>query len=711
MNSRSGSRTNLAARAPRAVTALFATLALVACGPVDEADDALDAHDAAGDTPGDASSPPAGDTTGADSPATDSTGSDPADPSGDSTDTDTDGDPASPGDSDPAPTDTDDDLGDVDDPGDPADPDPTDPTDADPTDPGDSDSPPTDSDPAPWPEAPTPTPIAISYTLGAYYMPKPRDPGHQWAELAQLNAKNGSKPWGQRRPLLGYYQGDSPTVLDWQIKWAVERGITYFVFDDYWTESQSSPLYEGSLRAFLAARHRNTMQFAVALWQNAVTTDTGAHQRNRFINGILPYYVAHYLQRPNYLLIDGKPAIYIGARHLAFGQDATDAEIASTLAAADAYIAAHTDFTGATWVLTAHNGYTVDFTGAAAAGFDVVSPYYVLPGVYPYNDWNIAVTPQVDGVWPTGKPYSDVLAFTTAKHQESFVEAAARGLAFVPSVTSDFDTRWVWWHTGHIYFSGVTSVAYWNALGAVRGLVDTHAAATAIATRTGKPMVGLGAWNEWGESSSLEPGYAAVQANDNGDPFFYATAAAKQFGGPTSGYDTTTPGELSLGWEKRARWRFDTATGAGPEQWIDIQQSSSLRVGANDVGVLTIDGPGNVALASPTAISAADYKALKIRLAVVQGGPLADLALRWQSNDYSDTADTFGAPAEPGHRAYDELYGHNRTCTPVGAFCEYTFDLTQSPNWRGRLRAIELRLRGTSRPATIHLKEIAFVPR
>jgi hypothetical protein len=111
--------------------------------------------------------------------------------------------------------------------------------------------------------APAPTPINLAYALGAYYMPKPRHPGHQWAELRMLNAKDQSKPAGQRMPLMGYYQGDNPTVLDWQIKWAVDRGIVYFVFDDYWTDSGAAPGYEGPLRAFLQAPHRASMQFAV----------------------------------------------------------------------------------------------------------------------------------------------------------------------------------------------------------------------------------------------------------------------------------------------------------------------------------------------------------------------------------------------------------------------------------------------------------------
>ncbi len=37
-----------------------------------------------------------------------------------------------------------------------------------------------------------------------------------------------------RKPLLGYYDESNPEVVDWQIKWAVENGITGFLVDWYW---------------------------------------------------------------------------------------------------------------------------------------------------------------------------------------------------------------------------------------------------------------------------------------------------------------------------------------------------------------------------------------------------------------------------------------------------------------------------------------------
>jgi len=84
---------------------------------------------------------------------------------------------------------------------------------------------------------PKPKPIDIPYTLSAIYMPKSIWPSFAWGFLRTNNERNAVKRTkGQRMPLLGYYQGDSPEVLDWQIKMAVDRGITNFMFGDYWVD-------------------------------------------------------------------------------------------------------------------------------------------------------------------------------------------------------------------------------------------------------------------------------------------------------------------------------------------------------------------------------------------------------------------------------------------------------------------------------------------
>jgi hypothetical protein len=79
--------------------------------------------------------------------------------------------------------------------------------------------------PSPSVELPPPQPIATGrYQVGAYDFPG-------WPTYEKWRVLNA---FPERVPLLGYYQEGDPAVMNWQIKWAVEHGISFFVFDWYW---------------------------------------------------------------------------------------------------------------------------------------------------------------------------------------------------------------------------------------------------------------------------------------------------------------------------------------------------------------------------------------------------------------------------------------------------------------------------------------------
>ncbi len=63
------------------------------------------------------------------------------------------------------------------------------------------------------------------YEVGAYYFPGWHD-ASRWQPLQRFP---------ERRPVLGWYREGDPEVADWQIKWAVEHGITFFAYDWYWS--------------------------------------------------------------------------------------------------------------------------------------------------------------------------------------------------------------------------------------------------------------------------------------------------------------------------------------------------------------------------------------------------------------------------------------------------------------------------------------------
>ena len=578
---------------------------------------------------------------------------------------------------------------------------------------------------------PKPKPIDIPYTLSTIYMPKPSWPSHQWSDVRTNNERNAIKATrGQRMPLLGYYQGDNPEVLDWQIKMAADRGITNFMFDDMWVDNVDHPVLETSSKAFLASRYRDYMSFAMLyVGCNTLGVDWAAERQACFINNVLPYYVSHYFSQPNYLKIDGRPVIQllnVGATTGEFLPSAVQA----FLKTADSYIATHSDYPGAYWIVGDTMGAAfppVNFDIVAAAGFDAVAPYYVLPYIWPdsgdlWGQFPISICTtagpcDLDGnfKWKTGLPYSTVVAESIDRHAQAFAAAAspsARGLKFITSIATDFDSRTIYWLDKHLYFNGHTANDYETLLMAVKAQIDDHLDLVPFSSNTGKPLVGLGAWNEQLESSSVEPGYSAFQSGDSGlGPWFVATAAAMAFGGPPS-YDTYTLPDLGRGFPVKTDWTFSTTTGGGLDEWNGMA-TAGLSIGQDDT--LVIEGPGDVEINTPTFVDASTISQVKALVRIDDGAErLKTITLYTKGSDYSPSAHEFGAPREPGHRFYGPQFAVEASAPPPG-FVEYTFDVAADPRWSGTIKALELRFdTSAALPGSAHmrfsLKRVWMVP-
>ena len=104
---------------------------------------------------------------------------------------------------------------------------------------------------------PRPQPVSTgSYQVGVYYFPG-WPSREKWQVLAAFP---------ERTPLLGYYREGDPDVMDWQIKWAVEHGISFFAFDWYWDRRQRQ-IEHALLESYLRARFRSFIKFCL-LWAN-----------------------------------------------------------------------------------------------------------------------------------------------------------------------------------------------------------------------------------------------------------------------------------------------------------------------------------------------------------------------------------------------------------------------------------------------------------
>lgn len=160
------------------------------------------------------------------------------------------------------------------------------------------------------PYVPAPRPADTGdYLVGAYYFPG----WHTYDRWSVLN------DFPERRPILGYYREGDPEVADWQIKWALDHGISYFIYDWYWDEGHRQ-LEQGLHDAFFNARHSDKMKFCL-LWANH---NQPAKNPEQDMLDVTKYWIENYFSRPNYLKLDGKNVMVI------FSTDRISEDLGST---------------------------------------------------------------------------------------------------------------------------------------------------------------------------------------------------------------------------------------------------------------------------------------------------------------------------------------------------------------------------------------------
>lgn len=582
---------------------------------------------------------------------------------------------------------------------------------------------------------PVPQPADIPYTISCQYMPRPIWPSHD-TEILFHNQRDGIKATeGQRIPLLGLYSGGDPEVLDWQILWATSAGISNFVFNDYWVKGVDSPVYETSLGSFLEARYQGfmtfSMQFNGSRREALDPLVSPEAARAIFLDGVIPYYVERYFSRSNYLRVEGKPVVQILSLGAVFGA-ANASQIRATLDEADATIRrlSGSEWAGAYWITSDLGTGSMDFSIVAAAGFDAVHPYYVAPMVWPNGDrtnWPITLEDPEERLgnfhWRKrpGLPFEAAVASSKVLHADALDQAKTTGVKYVPTISTDFDSRAVPSSVKHLYFEKQRPWKYADLLHHVRVLADDCTECLPVCSNTGKPMIGVGPWNEQGESNCVEPGFSAFTLPP---PFFYAEpnpfalldVVAAEFGAEASHDRPSADRTFSPGFPaKKREWLFEDPSSV--DAWQSLGDSG-LSWGPDETLVVRgfatqfLDGGGNVVtlpvvLLTPLETEALPNQVVRVVLRIDQGASILESVLfEWEGSDYTDEAAVFLSALEPMHRSYGNLGGAPLTnCAPPGSppwlpcrdlgdgFMELLVNVGFDPaqtRWQGTLRQIGL---------------------
>ena len=307
------------------------------------------------------------------------------------------------------------------------------------------------------PYIPEPHPIRTEpCEVGAFYFPDWART-HHWLKVWRMAP--------ERRPALGWYFNDNPEVLDWQIKWAVENGISFFLVDWYGKDWH----FEKALAESKFAQH---IQFA-NMWCNHIPAP--GCDEDHWTN-IIRRCLEKDFRHPSYKYVEGMPYFSVWSgdrleRDNGPGGCKRMLDLARQMARDAGYKGIY--FQGQCL------GYSVDVKRVADYGFDETTTYHY-----------IEVPADPDGVIPWVRKYDDVVAASPA-YWRAMREASAA--AVLPNLTTGY---WDYpWQDGPIE-------VHHRSVEAFRRLCRE---ARRYAEETGAPRVCLGPLNEWGEGSYAEP--------------------------------------------------------------------------------------------------------------------------------------------------------------------------------------------------------------
>lgn len=210
-----------------------------------------------------------------------------------------------------------------------------------------------------------------NYELGVFRCPL-------WNSQTRPGSWDPVKKFPERKPILGWYEEGNPEVTDWEIKYAVEHGISFFVECWYRKKDNLGKPAEYVLGHWLESlsesRYKDEIRYMI-MWENRNKIACGIESEADLMNNLMPFWIDNYFSQPNYFRVDGKPVLMI------YGYDVFIRELGGEQQAAHAIAkmkqACISAGLNGLWVLAEHHlHFNRDIPEAKNAGFDAITSYH-----------------------------------------------------------------------------------------------------------------------------------------------------------------------------------------------------------------------------------------------------------------------------------------------------------------------------------------------
>lgn len=470
---------------------------------------------------------------------------------------------------------------------------------------------------------PEPRPVKTRYEVGAYYFPG-------WHSMSRWHP---IRAYPERKPVLGWYDEANPEIADWQIKWAAEHGISFFLVDWYWHKG-GRHLEHWLHEAFAKARFRKHMKWCM-MWANH--NAPGSHGEEDW-RAVTQYWIDHYFSDPQYYRINGRPAVFLWSP-ANIRRDVGGSENAAKLYAISQAMARQAGYEGIYFAAMFDHHNAESASRLADEGFHGTTSYH---GFEPL-------------LARLGRrfPFAEVVEYGPTLWRDEIERNAGR-MDYFPIV----DTGWAsepWHGPGAMTITNRTPELLGKLCREARRFADAH----------GTNRVILGPWNEWGEGSYIEP-YAEYGFDDLAE-------IRRAFCEPGDYPPNLVPADLGRGPYDLAELELTTA-------WQFEQAGDRLGWSGTSIDGLTVTG----GLLSGRSIG--NDPILSAPPVLIDTGQYRRLVVRMKAN--RDTSvQVFWGTDRSGHGERASIH------VPLpgdGELRDLVFDLGANQNWRGVVTSLRV---------------------
>ncbi|MDR0610457.1 MAG: glycoside hydrolase family 99-like domain-containing protein [Planctomycetaceae bacterium] len=504
---------------------------------------------------------------------------------------------------------------------------------------------------------PVPKPVATKFLVGAHNCPLwETEHASLWSQVVNKHQ--------ERTPAFGIYSQDNPEIADWETKWAVEHGVSFFIYCWYRT-SQGKAVetkFEKSVfdDALFKSKYGNMMKFTI-MWENQSKGHSGIADEKDLMENLLPYWIEKFFKRENYLKIDNKPVLFIYRPEV----------VSFDLGGDD----------------KAKVAFEMMREGCKKAGFDGL---YLL-GEYRGTDPNVLKRYKNLGLdytfaycwYVPNSPPPDVVIET----QLNYIRKTQEMHDMIPQVVTLSQAWSGWSDEGSIW--KLPPADFETLLRKGKEFIETNMSGDEL----GGKMIILDNWNEWSEGHYIAP------YREYG--FGYLDAIRRVFSNAPEQHNDLIPSDIGFApyslpqkiFENRTSWNFINDNPAsvienGYQRWEPMMNVKDFRIENNRLRFETTTfDPAIHVSQKRTAAMNFHHAIIRIKTTSTQN---EHLQLFWKTETIKD---------------FSEVAKVETTVYPSANFADYSLDLSQNTNWNGRIT--ELRLDPVMSPGvTVELESI-----